>query len=133
LRAYIIPKLFQQEDLQYLDPFGETEQDYIQEQKELLHGLQRRPSVDEAEVFHGISEFRAAHVAHNAQEFDILRHATLDEEGGNGAIGETELVSLALGEPQQDSNTLRQRRTTITTTVVAAGEHPQDQDPEEGV
>jgi hypothetical protein len=125
LRAYIIPRLFRQEDLQYLDPFGETEQDYIQEQKEMLHALQRQPSLDEAELFHGISEFRAAQVAHDAQEFDILRHAT-NESGDIG--GDMLLVSNV-----DSANRLRQRRPTTTNAInLVAGEHQQEHDPEEG-
>jgi hypothetical protein len=68
LRSIIVPRLFSPEDLQYLDPVGECEDDYIEEQKE-IHAAERRPSIDEAELFNGLSGFRTKDVPHDANEY----------------------------------------------------------------
>lgn len=65
-RIYIISRFFSEEDLKHLDPVGEGDEDYVDEQRE-LHKVDR--DVDEAEVFHGFSELRMKDVDHNPVEY----------------------------------------------------------------
>ena len=59
-------RFFSEEDLKYLDPAGEADEDYVDEQRELQR-VER--DVDEAEVFHGFSELRMKDVDHNPSEY----------------------------------------------------------------
>lgn len=65
-RVYVVSQFFSKEDLKYLDPVDETDEDYLKEQRE-LHKVDR--DVDEAEVFHGFSELRMQGVDHNASDY----------------------------------------------------------------
>ena len=65
-RVYVVSRFFSKEDLKYLDPVGESDDDYADEQRE-FHKVDR--DVDEAEVFHGFSELRMKNVDHNASEY----------------------------------------------------------------
>lgn len=65
-RIFIVSKFFSKEDLQHLDPVGESDEDYVTEQME-LNKVQR--DVNEAEVFHGFSELRMKDVDHNPTEY----------------------------------------------------------------
>lgn len=65
-RIYIVSKFFSEEDLKYLDPVGEGEDDYVDEQRE-LYKVER--DVDEAEVFHGFSQLRMKGVDHNPSQY----------------------------------------------------------------
>lgn len=59
----VVSRLFREQDLQHLDPFDESEDDYEQEQKAIV---ERRPSISEADLFHAIWGFRASTAAHDA-------------------------------------------------------------------
>lgn len=65
-RIYAVSRFFSKEDLKYLDPVGESDEDYVDEQRE-LYKVNR--DVDEAEVFHGVSELRMKNVDHNPSEY----------------------------------------------------------------
>jgi hypothetical protein len=89
LRSYVVCRLFTKGDLAYLDPFEETEDDYVEEQKEII-AAERRPSIDEAELFHGFSEFRTKDIPHDAKEYYqhhpeiIPRQPSSSEDDHNG-------------------------------------------------
>ena len=68
LRSMVVSRMFKEEDLQYLDPVGETEADYADEQHEINEARHRAPSIDESELLHGFSEFRPKEVTHDADE-----------------------------------------------------------------
>lgn len=72
LRSLVMPYLFTDEDLNHLDPAGETEDDYHEEQ-ELFHH-ERRPSLDEADMAVGFSAFRPAGMPHSAGEMHQPPH-----------------------------------------------------------
>eukprot|EP00526_Cylindrotheca_closterium_P007407 CAMPEP_0113654712 /NCGR_PEP_ID=MMETSP0017_2-20120614/29301_1 /TAXON_ID=2856 /ORGANISM="Cylindrotheca closterium" /LENGTH=690 /DNA_ID=CAMNT_0000567875 /DNA_START=66 /DNA_END=2138 /DNA_ORIENTATION=- /assembly_acc=CAM_ASM_000147 len=65
-RLYVVSRFFSKQDLKYLDPVGESDEDYVAEQRE-LYKVDR--DVDEAEVFHGFSELRMKDVDHNAIDY----------------------------------------------------------------
>jgi hypothetical protein len=61
-RSFIVSKFFTEEDLKHLDPVGESDEDYFEEQVEINKADR---DVDEAETFHGFSEFRTGNVSHD--------------------------------------------------------------------
>lgn len=68
VRSYIVSRLFDDSDLKYLDPVDETDDDYVEEIRE-IHAAERRPSIGEEELFHGLSEFRTKGHDHDAEEY----------------------------------------------------------------
>merc|ERR1711884_814051 len=74
VRSFIISKIFLAEDLMYLDPVSETDEDYIIEQIQYETNNPDHPqSVQEYGL--GIAEFRTSGVPHDQEEFDNkLRH-----------------------------------------------------------
>lgn len=76
VRSFIVSRLFSPEDLQHLDPAGESEDDYHEEQREYNHC---HGDVDEAEAFHGFSEFRTKGVTHDAAELRKRQSAPSEE------------------------------------------------------
>jgi hypothetical protein len=65
-RSFVVSRIFSEQDLNHLDPVGESNEDYLNEQRELYHV---EPDVDESEVFHGFSELRMKNVDHNPVEY----------------------------------------------------------------
>ncbi|CAJ1934246.1 unnamed protein product [Cylindrotheca closterium] len=65
-RIHVVSRFFSKEDLEYLDPVEDSDEDYSDEQRE-LHKVDR--DVDKAEVIHGFSELRMKDVDHNASEY----------------------------------------------------------------
>ena len=78
-RLYVVSRLFKDEDLKYLDPIGETEEEAHDEKAKYL---EHKPSVDEAEVdaLPGFSDFHAGGMlqdiaekkSHDAEEAAII-------------------------------------------------------------
>ena len=63
IRSYLVAWYFKDEDLKYLDPIGETEEEAHDERATYL---ERRPSVDEADLQQpGFSDFHAAGMQHD--------------------------------------------------------------------
>ena len=69
LRTMVVSRLFKEEDLQYLDPVGESDEDYHKEQHEIYEARLRAHSIDEADLQHGFSEYRPKSVIHDADEY----------------------------------------------------------------
>lgn len=69
VRKYLVSRLFDENDLKHLDPTGETSEDYDEEQIIIEQALLEAKEIDEADVFHGFSEFRAADVPHDPKEY----------------------------------------------------------------
>jgi hypothetical protein len=65
-RSFVVSRIFSEKDLSHLDPVGESDEDYLNEQRELY---KVEPDVDESEVFHGFSELRMKNVDHNPVEY----------------------------------------------------------------
>ena len=59
-RSFLLSRVFSEKDLEHLDPYGETEEEYHEEQREIFRA-ERKGSFDEEEVAHFPSrgEFRA--------------------------------------------------------------------------
>lgn len=68
-RSFVVSRFFSEHDLTHLDPVGESDEDYLNEQRQ-IHKVE--PDVDEAELFHGVSELRMKDVDHNP--FDYYDH-----------------------------------------------------------
>ena len=66
VRSFVVSRLFSPEDLHYLDPSGESEEEYHDEQREYLH--HHEGNLDDADAFHGFSEFRTKGVNHDAAD-----------------------------------------------------------------
>mmetsp|Transcript_46056 Transcript_46056/g.111546 ORF Transcript_46056/g.111546 Transcript_46056/m.111546 type:complete len:613 (-) Transcript_46056:89-1927(-) len=77
VRSFIVSRLFSPEDLQHLDPSGESEEDYHDEQREYNHC---EGDVDDADAFHGFSEFRTKGVDHDATDLRKRQSAAPAEE-----------------------------------------------------
>mmetsp|Transcript_15955 Transcript_15955/g.44710 ORF Transcript_15955/g.44710 Transcript_15955/m.44710 type:complete len:800 (-) Transcript_15955:55-2454(-) len=114
-RIMVLPKIFSDSDMLYLDPTGETDEDYHKEQQEIVDVVRRRPSLDEAEMFHGFSELRTKNMAHDAKEYyhqhpDLPHPACLDEDEGGGNALDTVL-------PLSDTTNGMKRRHTIQSSM----------------
>ena len=101
----VVSRLFNEEDLQYLDPIGETEEDYIEEQHEIVEARLRANSVDESELPHGFSEFRPKDVIHDADEHYTKHPETIPP---NTSWDSSEAFGAGLGGA--DDVGLRRRR-----------------------
>jgi len=66
-RLYVVSRCFKDEDLKYLDPIGETEEEVHDEKAKYL---EHKPSIDEAEVdaLPGFSDFHADGMLHDIAE-----------------------------------------------------------------
>jgi len=96
VRSYILDRWFDQEDLKHLDPFGETEEDYHEEQRVIHH--QRNDSFSEDEIdFPNRAEFRGQgveniyhhHEHHHGHETVELAQVDLAEAGQSEAAAPT--------------------------------------------
>ena len=89
----VVSRLFKEEDLQYLDPVGESDEDYHNEQHEIYEARLRSHSVDEADMQHGFSEYRPKSVIHDADEYykkhpeSIPQNVSWDSKEGGGGDG----------------------------------------------
>eukprot|EP00978_Attheya_sp_CCMP212_P018870 scaffold52139_cov53-Attheya_sp.AAC.2 len=77
---YVLVRLFSKEDLKYLDPVGESEEEYLVERKE-MHEAMRRPSIDSVDIaLPGWSEFHA-HRPDDHHPVEVQDMPTKTEEG----------------------------------------------------
>jgi hypothetical protein len=83
LRSWVVSCLFTEEDLKHLDPAGETEDDYLEEQEVFHH--ERRPSLNEADMAVGFSAFRPAGVPHSAGEMQPPQEEIVPHKRNEGA------------------------------------------------
>jgi hypothetical protein len=60
LRSLVLNFMFSSDDMKYMDPEYETEEEYMQEYHK-MQAAARRPSIDETDLFQGVSEFRRSH------------------------------------------------------------------------
>lgn len=83
VRSYILSRCFDEEDLKHLDPYGETEEEYHEEQQ-AIH-FQRNDSFSEDDIdFPNRGEFRAQGI-HNE-----LRHRHHQVEIGSDSCNQAE-------------------------------------------
>jgi hypothetical protein len=70
LRSLVLNFMFSSDDMKYMDPEYETEEEYMQEYHK-MQSVARRPSIDEIDLFQGVSEFRRSHSVsvHDADEY----------------------------------------------------------------
>jgi len=66
-RLYVVSRIFNDDDLIYLDPIGETEEEVHDEK---VKYLEHKPSIDEAEIdaLPGFSDFHADGMLHDIAE-----------------------------------------------------------------
>jgi hypothetical protein len=80
-----LSRLFAEEDLKHLDPAGETEDNYFEEQEVFHH--ERRPSLDEAYIAVGFSAFRPSGVPHSAGEMQPPQEEAIPPKGNKAVSG----------------------------------------------
>ena len=73
VRSFLVSRLFSPEDLKHLDPTGETEENYHEEQREYNKA---EGDITDADAFHGFSEFRTKGVDHDANDLRKRQSAT---------------------------------------------------------
>lgn len=80
VRSYFLSRVFSEADLKHLDPSGETETEYHEEQR-AIHRAHRRDSFDSEELnFPHFSEFRPAGIAReNKERIERLALVTADQ------------------------------------------------------
>jgi len=77
-RSYILERCFDEVDLRHLDPFGESEEDYHAEQREIRRA-ERQGSFDEEElIFPNRAEFRGGLVRTHQRRHTIGQHQDLE-------------------------------------------------------
>jgi hypothetical protein len=81
IRSYFVAWCFSENDLQYLDPIGETEDEAHDEKTKYL---ERRPSVDEAE--HQLPTMSDFHAEGIKKDFATSEARSRDETTGNDSI-----------------------------------------------
>ena len=87
IRSFLVPRYFSSEDLKYLDPIGETEEEAHDERAKYL---ERRPSVDEVE--HQLPTFSDFHAEGIKRDFHAkIRSGShdafeIDSEGGSSSL-----------------------------------------------
>lgn len=98
VRSYILDRCFDHEDLKHLDPYGETEEEYHEEQ-EAIH-FQRNDSFTEDDLdFPNRGEFRAGglqkELRHRRNSHD---EADLAENGQQMSTSGEHMASIAEGD-----------------------------------
>ncbi|KAL3939778.1 MAG: hypothetical protein SGBAC_005555 [Bacillariaceae sp.] len=77
VRSFVVSRLFSPEDLKHLDPVGESEEDYHDEQREYNSC---EGDITDADAFHGFSEFRTKDVDHSADDLRKRQSASAAEK-----------------------------------------------------
>lgn len=68
IRSFLVSRLFHEDDLKFLDPVDETEDDYIAEQIDFEEDYNASPKLA-AEFGLGLSEFRIGNIPHGPDEY----------------------------------------------------------------
>lgn len=102
-RSFVISRYFSEDDLKYLDPYAETEDEYLEERKAYL---ERRPSVDSVDIgLPGFSDFHAEGIAKEmesrAQGYDPAKEQDMPHWAAEE--GSSTLVRREVGE-REDGN-----------------------------
>lgn len=103
IRSFFVSRVFSAEDLVYLDPIGETEEEAHEER---VKYLERRPSVDEAEHtdMPGFSDFHASGIKRD-MEAKASRDAMEASRSADMADGGIELSAESTLTRRHQANT----------------------------
>jgi hypothetical protein len=90
LRSLVLNFMFSPDDMKYMDPEYETEEENMQEHHK-MQAAARRPSIDESVLFQGVSEFRRSHSVSSVHDADecLSQKSSVeldDDDMENGSI-----------------------------------------------